>query len=613
MQLPDRLVGPIAIDTETNDKDLDNRGPGWCFDDGGYIAGISLSCDNVERLYLPIAHEGGGNMDRDLVVRYLQDQLSDENQIKIFANAAYDLGWLSTEGIQVRGPIEDVLVACPLLDEHRFAYDLDTIGKDYLGVGKSTEALEEFGRSHFGCKTMKAIKKSMWRFPADVVREYAEQDAWVTRELYRKFKPMLLEEELENVYTLEMGLIPALMDMRRRGIRVDLDKAEKTLQQLLQKERELVAEIKRLTGVEIKPSDSKSAGPALEAVGIECPLTPKTRKPSVKKEWLESLEGEVPDLINRARTINKIHGTFITNAILEHHHNGRIHSELLSVKGEGGGTVGGRFSSRNPNMQQVPARDPELAPMIRDMFLPEEGELWCAVDYSSQEPRFTLHFGVAVGAPGARKIADTYWEDTRTDYHSLVAEICGVERKPAKTINLGLAYGMGEAALCRKLGLPTKFVESRNGKVYEVAGEEGAAILARYHEAMPFLRQLDRVAKSKANDRHFVRTVSGRKCRFKVVNGKVWDTHKALNRIVQGSSADQTKRAMVELYKAGIPMLMSIHDEIDFSVPADGTADYVRNIEHVMTQCVPDLNVPFVVDSEVGPTWGTARLLSLDD
>jgi DNA polymerase I-like protein with 3'-5' exonuclease and polymerase domains len=424
---------------------------------------------------------------------------------------------------------------------------------------------------------------------------------------------MLVEEELQNVYQLELDLIPVLMDMRQRGIRVDLDKAEKVLQELLQKERDLVAEIKRITGVLITPSDSKTAGPALEAVGINCPITPKTRKPSVKKEWLESLEGEVPDLINRARTINKIHGTFITNSILNHHHHGRIHAELLSVKGEGGGTVGGRFSSRNPNMQQIPARDPELAPMIRDLFLPEEGELWCAADYSSQEPRFTVHFAVAVGAPGSRKIAEEYWSNPKTDYHSLVAEICGIARKPAKTINLGLAYGMGEAALCRKLGLPTKWTERSNGEVYEVAGEEGASIIARYHEAMPFLRTLDRIAKNKANSRGFVRTISGRKCRFKKVNGKSWGTHKSLNRIVQGSSADQTKRAMIELHRSGKPMLMSIHDEIDFSVPAQGTREYVREIEEVMTTCVPELNVPFIVDSEVGPTWGTARLLSLDE
>jgi DNA polymerase I-like protein with 3'-5' exonuclease and polymerase domains len=322
------------------------------------------------------------------------------------------------------------------------------------------------------------------------------------------------------------------------------------------------------------------------------------------------LEGEVPGLINQVRTINKIHSTFIQGGILEHHHRGRIHTELLSVKGSTGGTVGGRFSSRNPNMQNIPARDPVLAPLIRDLFLPEENELWCAADYSSQEPRITVHFGVAVGAPGAQKIAAQYHDNPRTDYHQLVADICHIARKPAKTINLGLTYGMGEASLCRGLGLPTVTMELSNGKQIEVAGEEGKRILEQYHSALPFLRTLDGIAKRKAHSKRFVRTLSGRKCRFKEVDGKVWDTHKALNRIVQGSAADQTKVAMVSLYKNNIPMLLSIHDEIDFSVPKDGTREYVRRIEEIMVECIPNLHVPFVVDSEVGPTWGTARLLS---
>lgn len=608
MQLPE-LKGRIAIDTETCDPNLKTRGPGWCFKDG-FVAGISLSADNVDRLYLPIAHQGGGNLDKGLVFSYLEPYLRDPKVEKIFGNAMYDLGWLGVEGLEVHGPVHDVLIAAPLIWEHDFSYGLDAVAKKYLGVGKNESRLLEYGKDVLGLRSLNEVKANMWRFPAEVVREYAEQDALVTRDLYRHFAPIIEEQELQEVYKLEHDLIPVLMDMRRRGVRVDVNRAEQVLEEMKSREEDLLDQLENISGVRISPTDPKSAAPALEAVGIKCPLTPKTRKPSVTKDWLESLTGEVPELVQKIRTVNKIYSTFIEGGILSHHVNGRIHTELLSVKGDGGGTVGGRFSSRNPNMQNIPARDPELAPLIRGLFLPEEGEDWGVCDYSSQEPRLTLHFAVAIGAPGARKVANRYLEDPRTDYHSIVAEICGIDRKPAKIINLGLAYGMGEAALCKSLGLPT--VMHENGfKNYEAAGPEGAAILQKYHQAIPYLRELDRVAKKRANRKLFVKTLSGRRCRFEVVNGRPFGTHKALNRIVQGSAADQLKYAMVALHRANKPLLLCIHDEIDLSIPK-GDVRYISEVVDIMTGCVGGLHVPFVSDVEIGPTWGTAKQIELD-
>lgn len=613
MQLPrlPELRGPIAIDTETCDLNLKQTGPGWPFKDG-FVAGISISCDNVDRLYLPIAHEGGGNYDEGQVLQFLEPYLRDKRVPKVFGNAMYDLGWLKATGLVVDGPIHDVLIAAPLIWEHDFNYDLDSIAKKYLGIGKDEDKLREYGRQKFNFRRVGDIKANMWRFPAEVVREYAEQDALVTRDLYRHFAPIIEEQGLERVYKLEHDLIPVLMDMRQRGIRVDIPKAERVLGEMKDKEENLLDQLENITGVRISPTDPKSAAPALEAVGIKCPLTPKTRKPSVTKDWLESLTGEVPSLIQQIRTVNKIYTTFIQNGILEHHKNGRIHCELLSVKGDGGGTVGGRFSSRNPNMQNIPARDPVLAPLIRGLFLPEEGDDWGVCDWSSQEPRLTLHFALAIGAPGARSVANRYWEDPRTDYHSVVAEICGLERKKAKAINLGLAYGMGEAALCLKLGLPTEVIVDSRGEEREVAGAEGKAILERYHGAIPYLRALDRAAKKKANAQEFVRTISGRRCRFERVNGRLMGTHKALNRIVQGSAADQMKYAMLDLFREGKRILISVHDEIDVSIPK-GDYKELSEISDIMNSCVEGLGVPFVADVEVGPTWGDAKEIDLED
>jgi DNA polymerase I-like protein with 3'-5' exonuclease and polymerase domains len=186
-----------------------------------------------------------------------------------------------------------------------------------------------------------------------------------------------------------------------------------------------------------------------------------------------------------------------------------------------------------------------------------------------------------------------------------MADLAEIKRKEAKSIFLGLCYGMGGAKLCRQLGLPTKMVTSyRSGKLIEVAGDEGQALLNRFNDLVPFVRQLAKKADVTAASRGFVRTLSGRRCRFPVRKDGSYDwTHKALNRIIQGSSADQTKRAMVEIARAGYALQLQVHDEIDLSVSSREEAEAVAEI---MATCVP-LEVPSVVDVEIGPSWGEAK------
>ena len=604
--LPERLHGPIAIDTETNDPLLKKRGPGWCFgDQGGHVAGISISCDNVQRLYVPVGHEQQEeNADPELVRRWLQDQLADDTQPKIFANANYDIGWLQHFGVETHGPVHDVLVQASLLNEHRKHFDLDGVGLEELGIGKDYTELMEFGRQ-MKLRSKSAVMGSLWRFPVEKMRSYAEQDAELTLKLWRHFQPQIEDEELEQVYQLERDLLPVLRAMRWRGVRVDLDKAEQVMRELQEVENNALAEIKHKTGVTISSTDSKSAGPALRAIGIDVPKTPKSGQDSVTKDYLETLPGEVPELIRKCRRARKAWADFVQSSIMEHHYKGRIHAEFLSVKGESGGgvggTVGGRFSSRNPNLQQIPARDPEIGPLIRGLYLPEPGELWGSADYKSQEPRMTVHYAVLAGARKGQQVADQYNSDPDTDYHQLVADLCGIKRKQAKTINLGLAYGMGGAALCHGLGLPTEWVFSkrRQDKI-EVPGPEGEAILEAYHENVPYIRQLSRWTSKAARERGYVRTLSGRKCRFPLVGGERYFTHKSLNRIIQGSSADQMKYAMIELHRKGKTPLITVHDEVCMSGPDQPYFDAVSDI----MQNVIQLSVPFPVDLAIGPNWG---------
>lgn len=601
MDLPEKLPETIALDLETKDPGLTTRGPGWAFSQrGGNVAGAAIAYDGAQ-FYLPFGHEAGGNLDPEPVVRWLRHILSDPQRIVALANANYDIGWLRWLGVEVKAQVHDVLVQCALLDEHRRSYSLDEIAKDYLGIGKDTAALLEAGRK-YGLKTHKQVMANLWKFHADEVREYAEQDAKVTLELWKVFQPMIEKENLEQVYNLERDLLPLLLDMRWRGVRVDLDRAEQVVEELKREETLALEEIKRLTGLSMTSTDPKTAGPVLRSIGVDVPKTPKSGQDSVTKEFLEELPGEVPELIRTAREARKAWSDFVQKSILEHHHKGRIHAEFLSVKGENGGTVGGRFSSKNPNLQQIPARNPKLGPKIRGLYLPEPGERWGSLDYSSQEPRLTVHYAVVKGARRGQVVANQYIDDPRTDYHQLVADLCKIERKPAKIINLGLAYGMGGASLCHSLGLPTELKELPNGKVVEVPGPQGAAILEQYHASVPYIRELSKMATRSAKLHGFVRTVMGRKCRFPMRNGERWFTHKALNRVIQGSAADQMKKAMVDMYHEGILPLITVHDEVCLSAPWD--EDFKRPAE-IMANTL-HLELPFVVDIATGDNWGEA-------
>ena len=311
----------------------------------------------------------------------------------------------------------------------------------------------------------------------------------------------------------------------------------------------------------------------------------------------------------RARELNKARTTFI-DTILKHQHNGRIHAEAHSLRSDEGGTVTGRFSYSNPNLQQVPARNAEIGPMIRGLFLPEEGEQWGAFDYSSQEPRLVVHYASLLKLEGAQEFADQYNIDANTDFHQMAADIVGVPRKQAKDINLGLFYGMGKNKLAEQLGLE-----------YENAKE----LFAEYHGKVPFVQQLADYVVTRASNKGLIRTLLGRKCRFDKWEPNAYGvfkpqsyedayaehgpaikrsfTYKALNRLIQGSAADQTKAAMVALHEEGITPLIQVHDELDISV---GDPETAKRIQQVMESCV-DMAIPSVVDAEFGPSWGEAK------
>jgi DNA polymerase I-like protein with 3'-5' exonuclease and polymerase domains len=624
------LTGTIAIDTETHDPFLKTWGAGWARADGGRMLGVVVT-DALRSDYLPIGH-ADGNMDKDKVIAWLKSQLKKPDLTVVFANASYDLGWLSTENIKVNGKIEDVLIAAAMLDENK-RWNLDAVALDCLGVGKEESQLNDLAKQ-LGVKN---IKENMARLNPNQIKKYAEQDGRVTLDSWKILQPKLkrppevedLPEQfreryysdkspkLFDCYNMEMDLTPVLIEMRRRGVPVDVDEISRVSKYLKEEEARYISEIKRLSGMLISPTESASIVPVLEQYGVVFPRTKKTNKPSVTNEFLDSLEetlegkpgAEIPRMVIRSRKINKVRSTFVDNLLTQFVVDGRVHCSLNQLPSESGGAVSGRFSCVKPNLQQQPSpdKDPELGGLVRSIYLPEPGATWGAMDYSQQEPRLTVHYAALLDLPGAKTAMDKYNNDPHTDYHSLAAELTGLPRKQAKTINLGIAYGMGGPKLCRSLGLPTQFI-TRRGRSMEVAGEVGQEILNQYDIKMPFVKELSRVSEVTARRRGFIRTIGGRHCRFPLQTNAEGGqergyTYRAMNRLIQGSAADQTKRAMIELHRAGITLLVTVHDEVGISA---WTEKEIALAKDIMENCVP-LLVPSKVDAEVGESWGKSK------
>jgi DNA polymerase I-like protein with 3'-5' exonuclease and polymerase domains len=591
----------IAIDLETNDPNLLTLGSANVAGDG-HIVGVAVAVDGWKGYY-PVAHEGGGNMDKKLVYSWLQDILNQKDTTFIFHNAMYDVCWLRREGLTINGHIVDTMIAASLIDENRLSYRLDILSKHYIGLGKDEKILIEAAKD-YGLDP----KKDMWRLPALFVGQYAERDAEATLKLWQRLKVELYNQELMDVFNLETKLFPCLVDMRFKGVRVDLEKADNIKKNLMDREAKIVSKIKGLTGIEVEIHAARSIAKAFDKLKLPYDRTEKSNEPSFTKNFLQNHPHELPKLIADAREINKAHTTFI-DSITKHSHDGRIHADINQIRSDQGGTVTGRFSMSNPNLQQIPARHPELGPLIRSIFIPEEKTTWGSFDYSQQEPRILVHYAKLQNLEGVDEIVEAYNQGD-ADFHQVVADMAGIERKQAKTINLGLMYGMGKNKLMAELGLMKDSAEK---------------LIKQYHNKAPFVKQLMDNVSRKANDRGKIRTLLGRACHFDLwqpvqfgvfkplpleLARKEYDeplkrafTYKALNKLIQGSAADMTKKSMVALYENGIIPHIQIHDEVDISVESPEKAEQIIEI----MESAVELKVPNKVDYEQGNNWGDIK------
>ena len=653
----------VGIDVETCDPKLKELGIG--VRRGGYVVGFSVTIEHGPSYYLPIRHQLGQNLPEDAVLRYMRDNARRFTGAYVGANLSYDLDYLWELGIESKdAKYLDVQVADPLIWEHHKNYSLQHIAERYGLPGKAQEDLERAAKM-FGVHP----KSGLWRLPAEYVGEYAEQDTKLPLQLMRRLEKRIEDEEVEDVWKLESEVLPVLVKLRRRGVRIDIERLARIREWSRMEEQVELDFIKRETGITIgldRAHRSDVVLPVLEHLGISAKRTVYTMDHDTKEETKEEITAvdailfksanhPVTKSIQRARKLGKLRNTF-AESVERYMVNGRLHCTFNQVVrsadfGKETDVEGGRFgrlSCKDPNLQQQPARD-EFAKEWRAIYIPEEGSIWGCLDYSQQEPRWTTHWSALLNLERAEEAANEYRTNPKADNHDMMAKLTGLPRKAAKTIYLGLCYGQGGARLCSDLGLPTEhalayrdaageyrmeFVADRwaaKSRIAELsqaglrlesswpaAGPEGRAILEQFDQKAPFIKQLAKIAQRRADKMGFIKSASGRKLHFpkledgkyeggRTKKGKVYDyTHKALNRLIQGSAADQTKRAMV-LIDREMPdsfLQLQVHDEMDGNF---GSHAEMKQMAGIMRDAWPNTLVPFRVDIEAGTSWGKIK------
>jgi len=638
-------IDTIAIDLETYDPNLKSKGLGAVRKDG-FVTGIAIATKN-QTLYFPIAHAMTDNLNVNDTWEYFDEKLFKNKDIrKVFHNAMYDVCWIrSAIGHMPQGQLLDTMIAASVIDETRMRYSLDAISKDYLKESKYKYDLAEKSLAECGIKDPMS---NMHKLPYSLVKDYAEQDVNLTLKLWNLFEKKLDEvlytknnedgskdlKSCRKIFELETKLFPCLVDMKFKGVKIDVEKA-KTLGKLLEKRRDnLIKIIKKRTGIDVEIWAASSIKNLLDHQKITKYKKTKAGLPQLPKDFLKTHENRYLRMIVKARECDKAKGTFV-EGLLEFVHEGRIHADINQIRSDQGGTVTGRFSMSNPNLQQIPSRG-IIGKKMRELFIPEDDCVWGSFDYSQQEPRIVVHYALKLGLPGTDTLKDEFNKED-ADFHQIVADMAHISRTMAKTINLGLFYGMGKIKLQNELNLTR---------------EKANALFSAYHAKVPFVRRLSQDLIEFAEEHKLLFTLEDRFCRFNKweTRNREWNntinryepvpiltkedaetafkaellekfkdnvadnymqdfdryykpafTYKALNRLIQGSAADMTKKAMVDLYEQGILPQIQIHDELCLSIKNDNDALVVKQ---TMENAIP-LEVKNKVNYKKGKNWGS--------
>lgn len=647
-ELPDlSQVREISEDTETRDDGLAaGAGPGWhC--KAGYIAGMGFAWAGG-RFYVPLRHPDTENFDRGQFIRWLVALRKQDRTRFVYHNMAYDCGWVQADlGVAPPTNCDDTGAMAAILDENRRGtsafpkpYSLDALCS-WRGIALKDEILLKEAAAAYGFP--KAVKENLWRLPARFVGPYGENDPAITLALAASLRPAIEAEGSMAAYQLEADILPLTLEMRRRGIRVDTDKAELLARDFIARRDAALKELSDNLGHTVGIDDVRSSrwkNTTFDDLKISYPRTPPTDnhpdgQASFESDWMKKHPHWLPRLIARSTKLEDMAKKFLRTYIIGFAHRGRVHASINQFRSEGGGTRSHRLSYSDPPLQQIPSRDDEIAPLIRGVFLPEPGEVWGAPDYSQQEYRLIVHFAELLKLRKAGIAGDMYRQDPKTDFHDLVVKMTGLIRRQAKDTNFAKAFGAGVG----KFALMTGMTE-----------DEAARVMKQYDEELPFVALENERCQKLAEKRGFIRMIDGARAHFddwepgwrskeKFFAEKEWlkanptgrgiypcdrtealgrindsghpwyrehlrrsETRKAMNRLIQGSAARQTKLAMRACWREGIVPLIQMHDELGKSFSEESEA--LRMAE--LMRDVVTLTVPVMVDIEFGVTWGRA-------
>lgn len=621
MQYP-RIRGNkiLSIDIETYDPELKDGGPGVYrsipldFRNAhGYILGVSIANEHGEKAYLNLGHYDCSESERQKNLQYLRDlfEATPETTLLLGQNLMYDLDWLiNWAGLSIKGTIIDIMIAEALLDENQGRYTLDFMGTKYLNRGKEKNEVQEYC-DEFGYKG--DPRKWLWKMPWYIVEGYALGDTDLPLLIWEIQEKLLLEQELIDLMHLECDLMWCLLLFRKTGVRIDPIARERNARMLEARAGNYIAEMQQLIG--LKTFDFKKKNHlvfAFDQLGIPYPTTEKGN-PSITRDHLMAIaKGQyiMPDGqkfndpigikfaadLSDLRRANTVRNNFLDGSLKKFAIDDIIHCSFYNTRTDNFGTRSGRFSSANPNLQQIPSTgvDAFYGKLARECFVPFEDHWWGKLDYSQIEYRFMAHF--ARGHGSADKIREAYNKNPNTDYHQYIVDLTGLKRRYAKNLNFGVAYGMGAKHMA-------EFFQWDLSYCYE--------ILDIYHGNAPFIKSTIRRVEDISKRRGYIRTFLKRRSRLIDMN----KAYTMFCRLIQGSAADMMKMGMHSIYKAGIFDVLAphitVHDEIDVSIPQNKIGlEAFREMKHIMETCI-DLKVPVVADMEIGVDW--ARLTEFKD
>ncbi len=599
LQIVRECPDPIAYDTETSGVDWKRNFPiGYVVTDGGERTDERVS------VYVPIRHGGGGNLPHpnynkpapqsptddysyhpfELELREAFQERERKGWATIGHNLKFDCHFSANTGVMLGRNICCTQNREALIDENARGFGLEASATRHNVTAKKAEPMYEHLAQIFGVPKNREIMSHYWRTSGDdpVAVDYAESDGASTIELFHAQQKIIDRDELGRVDKLERELIWTLFRMERRGIAVDTEYLHQTQKSIEERLEEIKSKL---------PKDFNPRAPTQVKAFLGRDDYPTTDKgnPSFTEKWLKTFpEGQ---LIVDLRKWTNITNTFIGPLLEKHTVNGRVHATLNQLKSDNYGTIA-RLSCSDPNLQQIPKHDKDLAPLFRAGFVADPDMLFCEADYSQCEPRLFAHYSEEPA------LIEGYNADPPRDVHQVVADLFDCERDPtAKRMNMGIFTGMYPKTFAGHMGWSL---------------EEATEAWNNWFKHFPKIRDFQDLAKRAMKQRGYVRTLLGRRGRLDHPRF----AYKATSKIIQGGNADIIKHKLVEIDKYfeslddAAYLQMSVHDSINWGVPntlngRHTSEEVVRIMEDVQSEPF-NLNVPFTVDYNAGRNWKEA-------